>query len=746
MVANVNPSALYDAITSGNKITANKIMYENAQNDTRYSTKDASGNLLKYNPTGSLAQAWDVNGNRIAPDKWAGLGIQNQNNLLKQQSSGLGKVNSGGMPKNPQYTPQQQAQQIIDAQRIKAEEQAKRDALSAQQFYAANPHLAPQMVDTPRGRLDARAGILYGAGNTKISDADIRTAIQGKSSDEILKLAVQHGVSAQQISNAMGGQGGYDMNNINKFLAGHGIRPPSPGASGPGAPTQGGIPQQPTTGGTSNQTTGMLGQRINSNYGTPVTPDSVINQGFNSGYQQSSVLQGLLGREVQAGQIARPDAATFQQISAPQQVRYNNAATAQSVIDPRTGTVEGRLPGLLDPNSVLMQRAQFLGQDRAAQAGLLNSSIAGTAAQAAMTDAALQIATPDAAAYNQAMLANTQARNTMGLANAQNQLQAQQINAANQLQANIANSELGAKVSMFNSDTKMRADMFNKELDVNTKKFNNELYTRAAQFDNELAFNQYKTQFDAANQVLLTKMNNQNAIDLENIRNKFNKELQNSSYAAGLYDNYFKMANDVFSRDIPEDAKQTILGNLNTMLKDGLTLTSGVLGLGEALNFNKGKGLDGMFNTGQGQPKVDYLKAPPTTMQSAANGQPLGTNPSNPSVVNTIGGFLPSNVADALQNVLKVDPRMVVTVAQKNSDPTMNQQIEAGLRNGTITRLTLEKLAGVKPGGMFGGSKKIYEGLDKAFTLLGGHVYYDPNNTLGRAANIQPVAQQPVPV
>lgn len=736
-----------------NSTESNTAHYKNAILDIGRGTAavDSSGNLVKYFRDGSVSQAWDKSGNKISSSSVAArpasmtptggksdgeivrelsgkVGIESvdyiygssPSDLLKAMTAANYNTGSHGykapsptvMPKKPSIT-NQSPLNTSSGSYAPSTQQRVNSALGATGGYA-NP-----LLNTSQGKLDPRTGTLYGAGNNNISDLDIRTFInQAKSNEDVLAGALKYGVSVDQIARAMGGQGGFTSQGIDSYLATRGISRPSQTSSAaqPAAGTQF-QPQLPAT----------------------IDPYQGYAQGY-AGFQNT--LQGLLNAPLQAQEISRPTPASFTPVRAPAPVSYSAPTASQTVINPTTGTVEGRLRNLTDPNSLLMQRAMSLGQQNAARSGLLNSSIAGTAEQAALLDAATAIASQDAQAYNQTGLANTQARNTMNLANAQNALQAGQINSANQLQASLANSELSSKTSMFNSDAAMRANMFNSEMNANIGKFNNELYTRAATTSQELGFNYYKTNFDAANQVLLTKMNNDNAVNLETIRNKFNKDLQQSATAAGMYDNYFKMANDVFSRDIPEESKQTILGNLNTMLKDGLTLNSIMMGTQDALNFNKGTsqgGLGGLFNTQVGSTKVDYLNAPPTTMQSATSGAPLGKDPNNPTVVNTIGGFLPINVADALQKVLNVDPRLTVTIPQKDADPNLNRAIETGVRNGSVTRLTLEKLAGVKPG-MFG-SKKIYEGLDKAFTLLGGHVYYDPANTLGRATNIQAVPQ-----
>ncbi len=68
-------------------------------------------------------------------------------------------------------------------------------------------------------------------------------------------------------------------------------------------------------------------------------------------------------------------------------------------VNSETDTVQGQLNGLLQRQNPLMQRAYYKGLDMANSRGLLNSSMASEAAQAAMMDAALPIAQQDAQTY-----------------------------------------------------------------------------------------------------------------------------------------------------------------------------------------------------------------------------------------------------------------------------------------------------------------------------------------------------------
>lgn len=91
------------------------------------------------------------------------------------------------------------------------------------------------------------------------------------------------------------------------------------------------------------------------------------------------------------------------------------AASAWNV-DPKTQTVAGQLENVLASDNPLMQQARTRAQQGMNQRGLMNSSMATSAADAAMYDTALKIAQPDAATNATAAQQNTAATNQFAAA------------------------------------------------------------------------------------------------------------------------------------------------------------------------------------------------------------------------------------------------------------------------------------------------------------------------------------------
>lgn len=73
-----------------------------------------------------------------------------------------------------------------------------------------------------------------------------------------------------------------------------------------------------------------------------------------------------------------------------------NTVTELGKIDPKTDTVQGQLSGLMDSDAPFLQQARTRAAQTANSRGLLNSSMAASAGEAAAYDAALPVAAKDA--------------------------------------------------------------------------------------------------------------------------------------------------------------------------------------------------------------------------------------------------------------------------------------------------------------------------------------------------------------
>src|SRR6185437_14262814 len=104
-------------------------------------------------------------------------------------------------------------------------------------------------------------------------------------------------------------------------------------------------------------------------------------------------------------------------------------------------TVAGQIANIDNPNSPIMQAARTSALQQANASGLLNSTMAITAGNAAAYNAALPIAEQDATTYNNDAVTNASADNQFAVDN-QNA-----INSANQFNANAQNTLTGQKLT-----------------------------------------------------------------------------------------------------------------------------------------------------------------------------------------------------------------------------------------------------------------------------------------------------------
>ena len=143
-------------------------------------------------------------------------------------------------------------------------------------------------------------------------------------------------------------------------------------------------------------------------------------------------------------------------IAAPVAASTHGYDAAGYTVDPRTGTVQGQMVGLLDKGGAYLRRGATEGIQKAAERGLQNSSLAAGYAQGAMIDRALPIAQADAGLFDKAM------SNTANAVNAQRQFDAQQAN-----QASLENAKSATQISALNAQEANK--LAGLTLDANTK-------------------------------------------------------------------------------------------------------------------------------------------------------------------------------------------------------------------------------------------------------------------------------------
>ena len=135
----------------------------------------------------------------------------------------------------------------------------------------------------------------------------------------------------------------------------------------------------------------------------------------------------------------------------PNNVPQVNANTWDGNLAGNVTTLEDRLTGLLNKDSDYMQLARTNALQSMNKRGLLNSSMAVGASQAAAIAAGLPIAQQDASAFNQYGLADQASLNRADSENANALNQSDTFNATTLNQANQLNQQYGNQASQFNA-------------------------------------------------------------------------------------------------------------------------------------------------------------------------------------------------------------------------------------------------------------------------------------------------------
>lgn len=221
---------------------------------------------------------------------------------------------------------------------------------------------------------------------------------------------------------------------------------------------------------------------------------------------------------------------------------------SQVKIDPAQQTVEGRIAGLTDPNSQINARAIAQAKQDATKRGLVNSSIAGSAAQAAVLDKALPVAQQDASMYSNAAMSNASAENTAAQfnANAVNQFSLQDKASASQLALqNNANANQQTLQDKSNASAAAIA-----QLNSNT-------------------------------QLALGNLDAKTKTDLQNIVSKNSQLLQANTSAANAVSQLMASIAQVQSNDkLDATAKQTAVNNLIAIMNESLSTFNDISGAG----------------------------------------------------------------------------------------------------------------------------------------------------------------------
>ncbi|MCP5244882.1 MAG: hypothetical protein H6937_02480 [Burkholderiales bacterium] len=395
-----------------------------------------------------------------------------------------------------------------------------------------------------------KATTLMGAGNSKITDDQIRAFIQANKNDpgKILQTALDNNISINQYANAAG----IDPSQAKSFVESQGISL---------SPVKNNTP--------------LLNNTTKTTQGSIATNTAIPNNPFGGTVEVPTVTPE---------KISTPDKVTYNDIAPPPAVTYNPATISTTRINPQTDTVQGQLNKILeDPNSPLMVAARTRGEQYANKRGLLNSSLGAEASNKAMIDSALNIATPDAATNANTALQNTQALNQGSMFNAQQGLLASQTNADNALRANMFNADAGLRTGMYNADNQLKAGMFNSDLSSKIGMFNTGTAADILKNRESLSTSILNNRESLENNLAIANLDVDGKLAVADLQAR----KEDSKYGLSLYDTYLKIQESINTNpDIPPDDKARYLSDAAKVLANSMNLldTFDVVDIGD-FNF-----------------------------------------------------------------------------------------------------------------------------------------------------------------
>lgn len=271
------------------------------------------------------------------------------------------------------------------------------------------------------------------------------------------------------------------------------------------------------------------------------------------------------------------------------------ATTATTAPD---ALVENRVKGIIDQNSPLQQQSEARSLQRAAQRGLVNSSMAVTAGQAALYDAALPIAQQDASTVAAQGRANQDAKNQFGLANMQEQNQTSRFNTAETNKSDQFNTAEANTTARLNTTEANKASLANAEM-------TNQMAAQNAKTQNDALMQQRDNQ----NKLALQTMDSQTRTNLVNIEANYKTLMQASQSASDMYSQTLQAISNIQNnKDLDAASRNYLIDQQTKLLQNGLNL------IGSVNNLNMSQLLDfsGITNgAAPARPREQIPEAPP---------------------------------------------------------------------------------------------------------------------------------------
>lgn len=278
---------------------------------------------------------------------------------------------------------------------------------------------------------------------------------------------------------------------------------------------------------------------------------------------------------VDVGQIGNVTAGTAQATLATPTVQ---GYTADKMTVNNDMLVENRLNSIINKDNPLMQSARTAALQGMNSRGLLNSSMAGEAAQKAVIDSAMPIAQQDAETYRIAAKSNQDAENEARqfVANAQNQRDidnaklATEVSLQNvkmQLDAAIANQDNARTVMLENAKNNLTAQLAVYSANVQAE-------TANAQMQNNLNIAQGNAMSGTLSDIIQGNQAATNSWNQLNSNQQFQLQQSYNGTMTGLNTWANSQYMTIQNSDMPEDQKNAAYQNVQTVVQNSADMNN----------------------------------------------------------------------------------------------------------------------------------------------------------------------------
>jgi hypothetical protein len=268
--------------------------------------------------------------------------------------------------------------------------------------------------------------------------------------------------------------------------------------------------------------------------------------------QQSTVTQAT-------NATATPTTATATNANASTANAATRAVDSNELVSTQINKVIGE-------DSPLMQQAGTRAKQAANGRGLLNSTMAIQAGQAAVMDRALPIAQSDAATTSNVLNSNQ----------------------ANTQQTNTFNAGQEQDISKFNANTQTQNSQYNASQQNDLSKFNANAQTQTSQFNASEANKNSIVNASESNKILAQMMDQDTRKQLADIEASYKVLMQSEASAMQMYEQSVKNISEILMNpDLTAEAKTAAVNNQNALLKTGMNIIGKMSGLNldELLTF-----------------------------------------------------------------------------------------------------------------------------------------------------------------